>query len=427
MGGLVERLRGRDMEIGLYDRYDRYDRYIGDTREDRDKRENRDMANLSQINKEIKVLPMCSIPIILIARTSNFESGNEERQRQSQFHLGSASSSSSFPYNNNNSNNRNNDNNRNTNKYKNNKRKYNYNYDFACGYGYDLLLPQGWGRTFFHSLILQGGARAIGLLDKERLTGDAGYNVYPRDYPDSSSSSPSPSSSPIVIRRLKYLKPFVLSRCYDYYYKDENKKGQYHHGREEEAEGEEGEEEEEVVVVEEEEEKEAGGGWKRKNSKKNKNNKNNKNIKNRKNKKKRKESNKYITRKGKILPLLPSFIFSPEEREAREERQDEDINDINDMNDMNDIVAFPELALPIKLVVVGRGVPSRGGLLYLPSLADLQLWLYLMVEEKVSLEKAVTCLVFSVEEENEQEKKEKVQERIISISEGKLIRSKDKR
>lgn len=52
--------------------------------------------------------------------------------------------------------------------------------------GYDILLPRGWGRPFWHALLgsNRGRAtpRAVGLEDRERLALEFGLPAFPRDY-----------------------------------------------------------------------------------------------------------------------------------------------------------------------------------------------------------------------------------------------------
>jgi hypothetical protein len=54
--------------------------------------------------------------------------------------------------------------------------------------GYDLLVPKHWGRWFWHALI-QEGACAIGVQDKDALMLQAGRLTFPRDFPDSMMAS----------------------------------------------------------------------------------------------------------------------------------------------------------------------------------------------------------------------------------------------
>lgn len=55
----------------------------------------------------------------------------------------------------------------------------------GLGASWDIVVPRGWGRHLWHSLMYANGARAIGLKEMKHLALETGECIFPYDYPDS--------------------------------------------------------------------------------------------------------------------------------------------------------------------------------------------------------------------------------------------------
>eukprot|EP00171_Calliarthron_tuberculosum_P018112 IDg18112t1 len=58
-------------------------------------------------------------------------------------------------------------------------------HDRGLGAGWDLVVPRGWGRPLWHSLMYANGARALGTLEMKHIALETDQITFPHDFPDS--------------------------------------------------------------------------------------------------------------------------------------------------------------------------------------------------------------------------------------------------
>lgn len=55
----------------------------------------------------------------------------------------------------------------------------------GLGSGWDIILPKGWGKSFWRALMYANGARAMGITEMKHVTLETDERIFPRDFPDS--------------------------------------------------------------------------------------------------------------------------------------------------------------------------------------------------------------------------------------------------